>query len=196
MVALIFYLSAITMIVGAVGVITARNPVHSAMFLVLALMSIAVDYVLLGADLAAAVQVIVYASAVVILFLFVILLLGVDEQEADDPDNLKHQRITAVAVSVLTASVLILVGGTKWASAARGTAGSLHRKNMTNVEVIASNLFTNYAWVFEITAILLVAAVVGAVVLAKRATTQVGLLDSENPDEILDPEDSDQGVTQ
>lgn len=185
MVAVIFYLSAATTIVGAIGVISARNPVHSAMFLVMALMSIAVDYVLLGADLAAAVQVIVYASAVVILFLFVIMLLGVDEKDEDD-DSLKHQRIVSVAVSVLMTSVLLLVGGTKWAQGSRSVAGTLTRDGLGNVEIVAESLFTKYVWVFELTSILLVGAVIGAVVLARRATTSVDLIDTQSSDEAID----------
>ena len=179
MVAFIFYLAATTMIVGAVGVVTARNPVHSAMFLVMSLMSIAVNYVLLGADLAAAVQVIVYASAVVILFLFVIMLLGVDQRDANEDDNLNHQRIIATTVSVLMAATIMLVGGTKWAQGVRTVTGPLERDNLSNVEIVAETLFTKYVWVFELTSVLLVAAVIGAVVLARRATTTVDLIDED-----------------
>jgi NADH-quinone oxidoreductase subunit J len=185
MVAVIFYLAALTMIVGAVGVITARNPVHSAMFLVMTLMSVAVNYVLLGADLAAAVQVIVYASAVVILFLFVIMLLGVDQRDELE-DKLNHQRLVATTVSVLMAATLLLVGGTKWAQGARSVTGSLEKDNLTNVEVVASTLFTKYVFVFELTSILLVGAVIGAVVLAKRATTTMDLIDEDANDKVID----------
>ena len=185
MVAVIFYLAALTMIVGAVGVITARNPVHSAMFLVMTLMSVAVNYVLLGADLAAAVQVIVYASAIVILFLFVIMLLGVDQRDEFD-DRLNHQRLVATTVSVLMAATLLLVGGTKWARGARSVTGPLEKDNLTNIEVVASTLFTKYVYVFELTSILLVGAVIGAVVLARRATTSMDLIDEDQNDEVID----------
>ncbi|HQZ14654.1 MAG TPA: NADH-quinone oxidoreductase subunit J [Acidimicrobiia bacterium] len=185
MVAVIFYLAALTMIVGAVGVITARNPVHSAMFLVMTLMSVAVNYVLLGADLAAAVQVIVYASAIVILFLFVIMLLGVDQRDEFD-DRLNHQRLVATTVSVLMAATLLLVGGTKWAQGARSVTGPLEKDNLTNIEVVASTLFTKYVYVFELTSILLVGAVIGAVVLARRATTSMDLIDEDQNDEVID----------
>ncbi len=184
-IAVIFYLAALTSIAGAVGVVTARNPIHSAMFLVMALVSIAVHYVLLGADLAAAVQVIVYASAVVILFLFVIMLLGVDHSDSDD-DFFNVQRITATVVSVLLASTLLLVGGTKWAMGARSVTGPLEKKGATNIEIVAETLFTKYVWVFELTAILLVGAVIGAVVLARRATTSDDLIDLDEPDQAID----------
>lgn len=186
MIAVIFYLAAITMIVGALGVIAARNPVHSAMFLVMSLMSIAVDYVLLGADLAAAVQVIVYASAVVILFLFVIMLLGVDQRDADEDDHLDHQRLIATTVSVLMAATLLLIGGTKWAQGARSVTGPLKRDGLSNIEIVAETLFTKYVWVFELTSVLLVAAVIGAVVLARRVTTTVDLIDEDSKDNPVD----------
>ncbi|MFN8015716.1 MAG: NADH-quinone oxidoreductase subunit J [Acidimicrobiia bacterium] len=176
MIAFIFYLSALTMIIGALGVVISRNPVHSAMSLVMSLMSIAVSYVLLGADLAAAVQVIVYASAVVILFLFVIMLLGVDVHESGNED-LKLQRILSVVVSVLMASLILLVGGTKWAMGTRSVTGTLKKNKMGNVEVVASSLFTKYVWVFELVSVLLVAAVIGAVVLARRSAVSNDFID-------------------
>ena len=134
MVSVVFYIAALCSIAGAIGVVVSPNPIHSAMFLVMTLMSFAVHYVLLGADLAAAVQVIVYASAIVILFLFVIMLLGVDDHETLD-EPLIGQRVIASFVSILFALTLLFVGGIKWAS------------------------------------ILLVGAVIGAVVLARRSTS-------------------------
>lgn len=188
MIAIIFYLAALTSLIGAVGVITARNPIHSAMFLVMTLMSFAVHYVLLGADLAAAVQVIVYASAVVILFIFVVMLLGVDKKD-DVQENLPGQKIVAISVSVLFASVLLLSGGTKWAHGSRSVTGSLEKENLTNIEVVAGTLFTKYAWVFELTSILLVGAVIGAVVLARRIATTEDIIDSHSPDQGIDVRD-------
>lgn len=186
MIAVIFYLTALTMITGAVGVVIAKNPVHSAMFLVMTLMSVAVSFVLLGADLAAGVQVIVYASAIVILFLFVIMLLGVDKNDLEEEETFSSQRLVATTVSVLMAATILLVGGTKWARGARSVTGELEQDNLTNVEVIASTLFTKYVFVFELTTILLVAAVIGAVVMAKRATTSMDLIDEDEKDQAMD----------
>lgn len=183
MIAIIFYLAAFTTLVGAIGVITARNPIHSAMFLVMSLMSIAVHYVLLGADLAAAVQVIVYASAVVILFIFVIMLLGVDKRD-DVQETLIGQRFIGVFISVLFAATLLLIGGTKWAHGARSVTRELEDEKLTNIEIVAQTLFTKYAWVFELTAILLIGAVIGGVVLARRITTNEDIIDDLSPDNI------------
>src|SRR5204863_6551146 len=98
---LVFLVSAIVILAGAVGVILARNPVHSALMLVMTLFGVAVLFVAQQAHFLAAVQVIVYAGAIVVLFLFVIMLLGVDREEAVEVEELKGQRPLAVGVGVL-----------------------------------------------------------------------------------------------
>ena len=173
MVSVVFYIAALCSIAGAIGVVVSPNPIHSAMFLVMTLMSFAVHYVLLGADLAAAVQVIVYASAIVILFLFVIMLLGVDDHETLD-EPLIGQRVIASFVSILFALTLLFVGGIKWASGNKSLTGSLRsskNNGLSNIEIVAEKLFTKYVFIFELTSILLVGAVIGAVVLARRSTS-------------------------
>ena len=189
MVSVVFYLAAICSIAGAIGVVVSPNPIHSAMFLVMTLMSFAVHYVLLGADLAAAVQVIVYASAIVILCLFVIMLLGVDKKETHD-EPLIGQRVIASFVSILFALTLLLVGGVKWASGDKSVTGSLkasENDGLGNIEIVSQKLFTKYVFVFELTGFLLVGAVIGAVVLARRSTSSDDvLLDEIEPDSELE----------
>ena len=192
MVNVIFYLAALCSIAGAIGVVVSPNPIHSAMFLVMTLMSFAVHYILLGADLAAAVQVIVYASAIVILFLFVIMLLGVDKRETN-AEPLIGQRIIASFVSILFALTLLFIGGLKWASGEKSVTGSLEsskNNGLGNVEIVSQKLFTNYVFVFELTGVLLIGAVIGAVVLARRSGTKdEDLLDSQDPDFVKDFEE-------
>jgi NADH-quinone oxidoreductase subunit J len=159
---------------GALGVILARNPVHSALWLVLTLLSVAVLFLLQDAQLVAAVQVIVYAGAIVVLFLFVIMLLGVDREEAlDEPVRL--QRPAAIVLGVIVAAEVLFLAGHEWATGARtghgvpihGPPGQEDFGN--NIERVARVLFTDFLWPFQITAALLVVAVVGAVVLARRS---------------------------
>lgn len=192
MVNVIFYLAVSCSIAGAIGVVVSPNPIHSAMFLVMTLMSFAVHYILLGADLAAAVQVIVYASAIVILFLFVIMLLGVDKRETN-AEPLIGQRIIASFVSILFALTLLFIGGLKWASGEKSVTGSLEsskNNGLGNVEIVSQKLFTNYVFVFELTGVLLIGAVIGAVVLARRSGTKdEDLLDSQDPDFVKDFEE-------
>src|SRR4030081_3238938 len=98
---IVFIVAAGAILVGAFGVILSRNPVHSALSLVLTLFGVAVEFVNQSADFLAAVQVIVYAGAIVILFLFVIILPGVDREESLAADPLRGQRPTAVILGLV-----------------------------------------------------------------------------------------------
>src|SRR3954463_16828505 len=105
----VFVVSAVIILSGAVGVIISRNPVHSALALVTTLFGIAVLFVEQGAHFLAAVQVIVYAGAIVVLFLFVIMLLGVDQQENIDADPLPGQRPVAAILSLVALVEIVLL---------------------------------------------------------------------------------------
>jgi NADH-quinone oxidoreductase subunit J len=167
--AVIFFVSAAAVLTGALGVITGRNPVHSALFLLLTLASIAVLYLQQHAALVAAVQIVVYASAIVVLFLFVITLLGVDKHEAPD-DAHPIQRVAAFVLgALLLAGIIILVHGNRWVTGAHSARGALGTVESGNVDTLAKSLFTQFVWAFEMTSVLLVIAVVGSVVLARRS---------------------------
>jgi NADH-quinone oxidoreductase subunit J len=170
--ALVFFVCAAAVIIGALGVIAGRNPVHSALFLLLTLVSIAVLYLQQHAALVAAIQIVVYASAIVVLFLFVITLLGVDKNEPPD-DAHPLQRVAAILIGVLMVTgILVLVHGNRWVTGAHSTRGALGPSSTGNVETLAKSLFTSFVWAFEMTAVLLVIAVVGSVVLARRSGHQ------------------------
>jgi NADH-quinone oxidoreductase subunit J len=112
----VFMVASAVCVVGAVGVIIARNPIHSALMLVATLFGIAVHFVALGAEFVAAVQVMVYAGAIVVLFLFVIMLLGVDRSEkAWERDPLRSQRIIAIAFGAFIFVQIVALGGRSWA---------------------------------------------------------------------------------
>ncbi len=165
----VFILFALAALAGSAGVVVARRPVHAALFLVLTLFCMAVFFVMQNADFLAAVQVIVYAGAVVVLFLFVIMLLGVESEDLLE-EPLPAQRPLAVVVGLAMIAGLLLVAGAlqpTGATAQRGEAVT----QFSNVENVARSLFTNFLWPFEITSILLVIAVVGAIVLARRGGT-------------------------
>jgi NADH-quinone oxidoreductase subunit J len=167
--AIVFFVCAAAVLIGAIGVIAGRNPVHCALFLLVTLVSVAVLYLQQHAALVAAIQIVVYASAIVVLFLFVITLLGVDRHEVLD-DAHPLQRITAFVVGpLILVAILVLVHGNRWATGAHSLRGSLGPDNSGNVETLAKSLFTSFVWAFEMTAVLLVIAVVGSVVLARRS---------------------------
>ena len=169
---LTFIAAAVIVLAGALGVVLARNPVHSALMLVMTLFGVAVLFVAQEAHFLAAVQVIVYAGAIVVLFLFVIMLLGVDRTEALDADPLTGQRTTAIALGVVALAELVILGGTaNWATGNLATAGQAGGPG-SNIEKLARSIFTRYLLPFEITSVLLVIAVIGAVVLARRAPAE------------------------
>ncbi|HEX9847623.1 MAG TPA: NADH-quinone oxidoreductase subunit J [Acidimicrobiia bacterium] len=163
--ALAFVLMGLVALAGAVTVVVSRNPIHSAMGLLGTLVSVAVLYVVQLAHLVAAVQVIVYAGAVLTLFLFVIMLIGVDTSETRD-EKLPYQRWVVgglAVVIVVFAAGLTLLGDFEWVPAASTT--SPEATNGT-VQAIAVPLFTDWVLAFEATALLLTIAAVGAIALA------------------------------
>jgi len=168
----VFIVATVLVLGGAIGVVTSRNPVYSALLLVATLIGVAVFFVMQQAHLVAAVQVIVYASAIVVLFLFVIMLLGVDREESLE-DPIKFQRPVALVLGGVVLAEILFLGGRHWATGAHSSAGSLHGGS-NNVETVARSLFTQYLWPFELTAALLVIAVVGGVLLARRSGQRAG----------------------
>jgi NADH-quinone oxidoreductase subunit J len=168
----IFAVCAAIVLCGSVGVVISRNPVHSALSLVATLFGIAVLFLQLDAQLLAAVQVIVYTGAIVVLILFVIMLLGVDLQDDLATEPLVGQRILAgVAVLGLLASLVLVFAGVDQhglSGAKQIDAASKLSGNLTNVAQIGRSIFTTWIFAFEITAGLLTIAVIGAVVMARR----------------------------
>ncbi len=153
----------------AVGVVTQRNPVHAALALVGTLFAVAVLFVMQEAHFLAAVQIIVYAGAIVVLFLFVIMLLGIDKHEVLD-ESLPLQRIIAgvVGVGSLVVGAIMLIKADAAPQTPTDSPSSISGTGLGNVEHIGRSLFSDYLWAFEITSVLLVIAVVGAVVLVRR----------------------------
>jgi NADH-quinone oxidoreductase subunit J len=166
----VFAIAAIAILVGAVGVVLSRNPVHASLMLVLTLFGVAVEFVNQQADFLAAVQVVVYAGAIVILFLFVIMLLGVDREENLAVDPLRGQRPIAVALGLMIlVEFAFLARIDNWATGAPSVAGPASASAPgENVQKLGQSIFTRYLFPFEVTSVLLVIAVVGAVVLARR----------------------------
>jgi len=164
----VFIVAGAAILIGALGVILSTHPVHSALMLVMTLFGVAVLFVEQGAHFLAAVQVIVYAGAIVVLFLFVIMLLGVDRSENVAAEPLVGQRPIAYLAGIGVISAIFLLARTTWVSGADSVAGAADGPG-SNVEKLARALFTRYLLAFEMTSVLLVIAVVGAVVLARHS---------------------------
>jgi NADH-quinone oxidoreductase subunit J len=175
----VFLVAAAVCLAGAAGVVLNSNPVHAALSLVATLFGVAVLFIAQEANFLAAVQVIVYAGAIVVLFLFVIMLLGVDRSEDLSIEPLAGQRIAAavVGIGILALPLLAMASADFEATGARSSAGSVSQAGKPDVNQLGESLFTTYLFAFEITSVLLVIAVVGAVVLARRAPSDERVAD-------------------
>ncbi len=162
------------MLGGALGVVLAKNPVHSALMRVMTLFGIAVLFVEEDAQFLAAVQVIVYAGAIVVLFLFVIMLIGVDRQERILAETFRGQRLLALVLGVLVLVEVVLLGRGHWVTGAHQVSGAA-TGGAGNTKAIGDALFTTYLLPFEVTSALLIVAIVGAVVLARRHLPTAGM---------------------
>jgi NADH-quinone oxidoreductase subunit J len=165
----VFAVAGAACVVGALGVVLARNPVHAALMLVMTLFGIAVLFVAQEAHFLAVVQVIVYAGAIVVLILFVIMLLGVDRAQDLELRSLPAQVPAAAAFAAVGLGVLVamIVSVDDPATGAPAVSGALDTA-VPNVDQLAVSLFEDYVYAFELTSVLLVIAVVAAVVLARR----------------------------
>ena len=191
---LVFIVASAAVLIGAIGVVVSRHPIHSALMLIQALFGVAVLFVAQQADFLAAVQVIVYAGAIVVLFLFVIMLVGVDREESIEHDPLRGQRPTAVALGVLGLLEILLLARTHWVSGASSVSGAASGPG-DNVVLLGRSLFSQYLFPFEITSVLLIIAVVGAVVLARRPARSGPFdVDAEPPAEPSDEPGAESGA--
>jgi NADH-quinone oxidoreductase subunit J len=160
MAAVAFALIALVVVGAALGLVLKRNPIHGALFLVVNLGGIAALYLTLGAEFLAAAQVIVYAGAIMVLFVFAIMVL-IPGKEETGPDPRRRYRLVAVPVGAALLVELTLI-------VARRGAGPPGPAVPGGVETIGRLLFTNYLFPFELTSLLLLAAMVGVMLLAKR----------------------------
>jgi NADH-quinone oxidoreductase subunit J len=164
MLVLLFILFGAMAIGCALGVVAQRNPLYSAISLIGVFVSLACLYVMLAAPFIAAVQVIVYAGAIMVLVVFVIMLLNVEEEERRRP-RLRFLVPAAVALAgVLIAEVAFILVSVQQVPVAAGSSVS----NVGLTQSIGAALFTKYLLPFEITSILLLMAIVGAMTLARR----------------------------
>jgi len=185
----VFAVGATMILTGAAGVILLRNPVHSALMLVVTLFGVALEFIDESADFLAAVQIIVYAGAVVILFLFVIMFLGVDRKEAIAAEPTKLQKpLAALMGLVVLVEILALSRVDHWASGAPAQSGLLNGPG-DNVQKLGQAVYTGYLLPFEMTAALLVIAVVATVVLSKRSASTA---EPTGPDPLEQAEEPDE----
>jgi NADH-quinone oxidoreductase subunit J len=160
---IIFAYFAAVVLFSAVMMITRKNPVHSVMYMLLLFFHIAGVFVLLNAEFLAAVQLIVYAGAILILYLFVVMLLSVDRETQAARANKYWPWLVAFGVLIIGEIALLVMRGSFPAESGR-TMSSLD----TSVKALGKELYTNYLVPFEVASVILLVGLVGAVMLAKK----------------------------
>jgi len=160
---IIFIYFAAVIVISAVLMITRRNPIHSVLLMLLLFFHIAGVFVLLNAEFLAAVQLIVYAGAILILYLFVVMLLNVDKERSVKRANRYWPVIAGFGIVIASEIVLLIVCG-KFAV----EPGQLMKPGFGSVNALGVELYTNYLVPFEIASVILLVGLVGAVMLAKK----------------------------
>ncbi len=162
--AVFFYLFAAITVASAVMVISARNPVHSVLFLILAFVNAAGLFVLMGAEFLAMILIVVYVGAVAVLFLFVVMMLDVDFAELRE-GFLSYLPVGALVGAVLLAELLLVVGA--WVigpDVVKAVAAPIP-SGVTNTEALGLVLYTRYVYFFQASGLILLVAMIGAIVL-------------------------------
>jgi NADH-quinone oxidoreductase subunit J len=162
----LFYLCALLAIAGGLGVIGCKNPVHSALCMIGCMVSLAIIYLLHNAEFIFAIQLMVYAGAVMMLIIFVIFLLDVRDEEKMRT-RLKGIKVVSVAAGgLIFLALMVPVAGSVTGKKGAMTDGAI--KSIGSVELLAEELFTNYLLPFEVASLVLLVGLVGAVMLAKK----------------------------
>jgi NADH-quinone oxidoreductase subunit J len=168
---IVFLVLALTSVASAIGMLLSRSAIYAALYLVMNFMTVAIFYLLLGAPFIALSQVTVYAGAIMVLFLFVVMLLGT---EALAPTSvLPYQRNAAL---VLGALLVVEIGYWIWRGAMTGLIPlpSSELNSMTSVQAMSKMLFSQYLLPFEVTSVLLLVAMIGAIVLTIKQKGERG----------------------
>ncbi len=161
----VFIFLAALAVTSALGTVLQRNPVHCLLALVVTLLAIAVMFIGLGAVTVGFLQVIVYAGAIMVLFLFVIWLLNLQAELRTSPGYLALKALAGLLCAALVAELFTLL----WHAPTAGGAQAAAPPGYGSIEKIATMLFSDYLISFEVTSVLLLAAIVGAMALARRA---------------------------
>lgn len=161
---IVFFACALLAVTGAIMLILAREPIHSALSLILVMVSLAILYLLLGAEFISAVQIIVYAGAVMVLFVFVIMLLNAGAEERTDYSKFAKFAGLPLGFFLLIEVVHWLYGS---AAAAHGASTAIAAVSTRD---LSASLFRQYLFNFEATSILILIAILGALVLARRSS--------------------------
>ena len=164
---MLFYVFGAVAVIASLLVIAQRNPVYSVLLLIASFGALSGLYVLLDAPFVAVVQIIVYAGAIMVLFLFVVMLLNAPHEETNF-DERTHPMLRPGPMRFGAVLAVGLIAELAWALARSAPRSTFSNVPVTSVAAIGRSLFTDYAFQFEVTSVLILVAMVGAVLLARR----------------------------
>ncbi len=164
----LFYTLALILVTFSILTVTARNPVRSAVYLVSALLAVAGFFFLLEAEFVGAVQVLVYVGGIMVLFLFVIMLVSIESLERQPKVSRQWRTGLVLAVVLCLELSLLIFRGTVSLEEGMAESGIIATTDTMNTEAVGTVLYSTYLLPFEIASVLLLVAIVGAVVLAKK----------------------------
>jgi NADH-quinone oxidoreductase subunit J len=165
--ALAFYMFALTAVAAGVMVITARNPVHSVLFLILAFFNSAGLFVLLGAEFLAMILVVVYVGAVAVLFMFVVMMLDINFVQMRQ-GFMRYLPVGGLVGAILVAELLVIVGGWTMAPQAAKSGAAPMTEGVSNTHALGEIIYTNYLFLFQAAGVILLISMIGAIVLTHR----------------------------
>ena len=165
--ALSFYLFALMLILSALLVISARNPVHSVLFLILAFFNAAGLFVLLGAEFVAFILAIVYVGAVAVLFLFVVMMLDISFVDLRK-GAMQYIPVGLIVGTILLGEMAVMMFGWSSVEAARANVAAPMPADVTNTQALGQVLYTQYILPFQVSGLILLVAMIGAIVLTLR----------------------------
>ncbi len=165
--AFFFYLFSAILLASAAAVVTSRNPVHAVLFLILAFFNAAGLFLLAGAEFLAMILLIVYVGAVAVLFLFVVMMLDVDFVQLREGVQ-KYAPVGAAVGAVLFGELWAVVLGWQVSPGADSLQGSPTPANMDNTHALGQVLYTDYVYLFQVSSLILLVAMIGAIVLTHR----------------------------
>lgn len=158
-----FYFLSFLTVLSSLMVILSRNPIHSVLYLILTFFTLSGHYILLNAQFLAAVNIIVYAGAIMVLFLFVIMFLNIKNDQEEAKNNL-----TKIAAAIVGGTVFVILFGAYRKTAMTPADPNTFDSQVGMIESLGKLLFREYLLPFELASILLLVAMVGAVMLGKR----------------------------
>mgnify|MGYP001198127092 FL=1 len=169
--AIFFYSFSIIAIVSAIMVTVSKNTVHSVFFLILDFISISCLFIMIGAEFLGMIMLIVYVGAVAVLFLFVVMMLNVAQQKNQwfaSEDSSKHIPVGLIISTLIFVELIIVVGGWKYKPDLFDINNSIETAKVSNTHSLGQVLYTDYIHVFQISGMILLVAMIGAIVLTFR----------------------------